>query len=391
MNTIRVAIVLACSLAAVAILPATAAADTAADLGVDYGDVEPELRAELQDEVLDIFEESATWEWLPAHEGFDELEDRLKGCYDQVCLLEIASELDAVLGISIRADVESDIYEWSIEFYDLLEGEQVGADEGSCPLCGRAEVIEEFRASLHGRLVTLDVGQDRPAPDDEVADEDDETERPPPEDRIEVRIGGIPEDTGVLVDGDHRITGPGTIEVGEGTRQLEFVGEDHDDVTDELVVDDDTPDPKWMRFHIAGADTDRGGTHVRDSSIVDSLGSARAPLGWTAILAGTGLTAGSFWLAGRHGQPACDDDVHVRQCPEVYNTAGLATTTTIVGVLSVLTGATLVAWPSLTERPEPPAEPGADDLDETEEGEATLRVGPSVGGDFNGISIEGAF
>lgn len=381
MRHLRIATAIACWLIAVAALPATATADIAADMGTDYGDVEPELQQALEEEVLDIFDESATWQWLPADEGFETLDNDLRGCFDEICLLEIAGHLDATLGVTIEADVTSDIYEWHIELYDLLEGESVAEDEGLCELCGHAEVVEEFRASLHGRLVTLEVD----------TDETDQTDEPPPEDLTDVRLGGLPDDTEIFVDGEHQATGPSTIELTDGTYEIELIGDDHDDVTDELTVDDNTPDPKVVRFHIAGDSPELHTTLARGDSIVDSLGSARVPVGWSTLLVGAGMTAGSFWLAGRHGQPACDDDVHIRQCPDVYNTATLATTTTIVGVLSMITGTTLLAWSSLTERPGPPAEADDEGLEETESDESSLRLSPSFGSDFSGVSIGGSF
>lgn len=360
--------------------PAGAAAELAAGLGVTYDDsVSPALQQDLDDEIQDIFDGSSSYDWLPDEEGFDHLREELQGCFEEVCLLEIAGQLDATVGLVIDFKAEDELYEWDVQFYDLLEGELVAEDGGSCPLCGRAEVLEQFRASIHGRLVTLDVADRPDAPEID------------PEEVVEVHLEGLPDDTEVIVDGETVTTGDVVLELTEGDHTLELIGDDHDDVIEQLTIDDDTPSPMYVRMHIAGDRPELNTVLARGDVIADSLGAARAPVGWTALGAGTALTVGSFFLANVHGEPACADDVAVQRCPDIYNTATLATTTTIVGVLSMIGGATLVAWPWLTDQPDAPAD-DADELDDPDASEeANLRLTPSFGADFGGFSVSGRF
>ncbi len=370
------------TLSLVAIAPA--GAGTVAGLGIEYGDdVDERLVEDLNDELQAIFDESSRFGWLPDEEGFVDLEERLRGCFDEICLLEIASELDATVGLTIEFWEEDEIYEWEVRFYDLLEGELAAEDGGSCALCGRSEVLEQFRASIHGRLVTLDVEE---APDDQPDEQPDDE----PDVITEVHLEGIPDDTDVLLDGEQVGSGDTVLELGEGTHQVDLMGDDHDDVFEEFVIDEDSPPTKHVRMHMAGERPELNTVLARGDALAGWLGAARPYVGWSTLVAGTGLTAGSFFLARMHGQPTCGPDTPAQRCPELHNTAALATTTTIVGVLAIVGGATLVAWPWLTDDPGVDGEAdGLDDADASEE--SSLRITPSFGEDYGGISVFGRF
>lgn len=371
----RLILTLAVVLATTAVVaaPGNAAAEPAVGLQTDYGDnTDPAVEDAVRDELLDVFDTSSRYQWLAPEEGIEQLDVALQDCFERDCLQQIGDELDARLGLRVQFDVENEIYEWTVDFYDLDAGISLASEQATCELCGRAEVLQQFRASLQGNLVTLDPGDIR-------AEEPLETETDADSAQTEVRISVIPEDTRIFVDDDPVDTGQATLELEEGRYEVRFSHDTHRGLSEELIITEDSASLMVLRIHLADAGSEQRTVFTRGNGLVDQIEPHRSTIGWSAVGAGAALTVGSFFLAGAHGQPTCSDDIALRRCPTVYNTAGLATTTTIIGVTGLIGGAALLTWPWLAgETQDEPVEAGFD-------------VAPAVHSDFTGLSIRGLF
>lgn len=361
----------------------SAAAHTVAGLHIDYDDLESNLQAELNEELTDVFARSHRYQWLSIEEGIDTVDGDLQGCFDEDCLKTIGDELNARVGLRIEFDVEDHFYDWTVSFFDLLSGEEVSQELGTCELCGRAEVVEQFRATVGVHLGILDIADEHEEPiEPEVQIDDDHTE---------VRITVAPEDTRIFVDDTPVGEGTATLELEKGSYDVRFSHDTHHGLRETLVITDDSAPLFVLRIHLReGSEMERQAV-VREGGMVQRLGSKRKPIGWSAIGTGAALAVTSVVLADRHGQPNCPPDVALQQCPEVYDTASTASLTAIIGAVALTGGTTLLLWPSLAGDFGDPPDDTSDDAGDDTDVEAHLEVAPAVGRSFSGLTLRGRF
>lgn len=354
------------------LVASSASAQTVVGLQIQYeGEVEPTVQADLEDELADIFDSSRLYDWLPPEQGIERLAPELQGCFDAPCLLDVSDELGARIGLRIQFHEDSHIYDWTVDFFDLLNGDALVTEEGTCELCGRAELIEQFRASIVSNLVTLDVTDERPhEPIDTKAPKDAKGTR--------VQITAIPDDTRIFIDDEPVGEGEAIVDLAEGRYEVRLSHDTHHGTRETLVITDESAPRLVLRIHLQMADGEPMEAMPRPEGAFDRMGSRRRVIAWSAIGAGAALGATSGVLARRHGQPNCGDDVALRNCPDVYNTATLATTTSIVAGLSLATGVILLAGPRLSGDQQEPIEAGID-------------VTPEVSRQFSGITLRGRF
>lgn len=372
MSFLRTASLIVIAIAATTLLGlATASAHTVAGLQVEFADhLDERLQDEIEEELARFFNDSYRYDWIAPAEVA-----RLLGgapdCFDTECLAEYGLSLEARVGLRIIVDEEAQFYDLELHFYDLDDGKALATEEASCELCGRAEVINQFRTSLQTTLALLNI-DDRPTlPIGSVVELD--------EGITELRISVIPSDTRIFLDEEPVGVGEASIPLDEGTYEVRFSHDTHHGLRETLIVSEDSAPLFIMRVHLRhGSEGMQRTVVTRGDGLVDQIEDHRVTIGATALGVGAGLTIASFILAGLHGQPACSADVPVHRCPDVYRTSGLAMTTTIIGTLSIAGGAALIAWPWLAGSTREPTEAGVD-------------VAPTVGSGFGGLSIQGRF
>lgn len=349
---------------------AGAEAYTVAGLGVDFADhLDDRLEDEIDAELGTFFEESYRYDWLAP----DVVADRLGGapdCFDQDCLVDYGERLNARVGLVIVVEEQNQIYDWELTYYDLASGQSLATEAATCELCGRSEVVSQFRTSLQSSLTLLDLDDQAEEPIEPTVDDHDAA--------TEVRISVVPDDTRIFLDEEPVGVGDISLELDEGTYEVRFSHDTHHGLRETIIVTEDSAPLFVMRVHLRqGAGTQRT-IITRGNGLVDQIEDQRVIIGASALGVGAGLTILSFILSGIHGQPACDASVPVYRCPEVYDTNGWATTTTILGTLSMAGGAALIAWPWLAGEADAPAEAG-------------LNLSPTVGQGFGGLNINGRF
>lgn len=357
---------------AVIFVAAPAAAHTAVGLEIDYDNMEAAVEDALEEELADIFARSNVYQWIPPAEGIDTVDPDLRGCFEPDCLLDIGEALDARIGVRIVFDIESHLYDWSVDFFDLTTGEALVNEVGTCEMCGHSEVIEQFRASVAVHLGMLSVDDEQAPSEPLTTDVEFESD----DARTEVRITTIPEDTRIFIDDRPIGEGTGTAQLDEGSYELRLSHDTHAGIRETLLITEDSAPIFAMRVHL------RAGSDDPDIDIDPHRDGGRSGttklFGWSALGVGAGLAATGVVLAQRHGEPNCASDVPIRQCPEVYNTAGLASASAILGAAAFTTGILLLFGPTFAG-----SEPDAI--------EARIDVTPEVGRHFSGLRLRGRF
>ena len=356
------------------LVPSSASAEVIAGLDIDIGELaQTPLGSDLLATIDDAFEQS-DYRWLSPDQGYHQLPASLADCRDEECLLDIGDELDAVAAVDIQLSVQSQIYEWTLQLWDLETGQPITTQESTCEFCGDSEVESQFRESIASALLNVDTRDHHyHDPADTTVDDDLPA-------HSQIRISVIPEDTKIFVDDDPIGQGDATLDLDTGEYELRFSHPDHHGLRETLIITDDSSPVFVFRVHLAEAVGEERHVITRGDGWVDHIESRRPTIGWSAVGAGGALTLTSALLARRHGQPTCPDDVAVQRCPDVHNTASLATFTGIVGVASLTAGIGLLLWPRLAGQDQEP-EPVSRGID----------VAPSVSSGFSGVSLTGRF
>ncbi len=353
---------------------APAYAQTVAGLQFEYSEeVSEALQNQLTESLQQYFDESTRYAWVPTERARENLDPVVRDCFTEDCLRRAGRTLASDVGLRVKFEVESQIYEWTVDFFSLYTGENLATERGTCELCGRSEVLEQFGASIRGPLAVLDLDEQRSPPLDTGLD-------PEAEGKIEVRITVIPQDTRIFL--DDTPVGEGTVEIplDPGTYELRFSHDTHHGLRETIIVSESSPPLLFLRVHLSRGAGAPAPAAPRSGGMVDRLEPNRKILGWTAIGVGVMVTATSFFVSSLHGQPNCSGGTFA-QCPEVYNTAALGTSLTILGSASLATGGLLLAWHWLAGSS---SSTGPADL-------SALTVSPSVTDEFTGLSLRRRF
>ena len=344
-----------------------------AGLAVDFdGDFDSTLQDELVQVVEDTLGGSPRFDWIPTAQARQRLEPVVRDCFTDECLQAAGDALNAEVGLQVSLSVESEIYEWTVEFFDLVDGGSMGRDRGVCELCGRAELLENFQASIRAPLAMLDVEERHMGPIDTGR-------REIPEGSSAVRVSVIPTDTRIFLDEAPAGIGDAEIILEPGTYELRFSHDERRGLRDTLVISDTSPEVIFIRLHLSEpGGGERQVILTRGDGWIDQIEANRTIYGWSALGIGAVMVASSFFFARLHGQPTCPD-TPLSRCPDIYNTAGLAMGLAVLGTAGVVGGGTLLAWPRLAgeEREDAP--------------EASLQLNPTVGVGFGGFSLSGRF
>ncbi|QDG53148.1 PEGA domain-containing protein [Persicimonas caeni] len=390
-NVAHLSVVFAVSLASLAV-SSEAHAEQMAGLKFETGQIEDDLAKGLRTQVTKAFGEVDRWSFI----GFDAARGKMapitRDCFTKDCLTKAGNATGAPAGVSVEISGEAEIYDWTIETWDLRNGAKLKTEKGACELCGHTEVKRNFLASMKAALIGtgLPEGARAEAETEPPQPTEPEADRalPSPGD-VPLQISAVPADTKIYVNDQMAGEGQVTRAVGPGTHKVRFQREGYGGLIETIVVNEQTEGPVIVRVHLSRTDPEAVEVPTGVGAI-DRLGTQRTTYGLLAAGTGAALLGTGIYLVAIDGDTACDDGVPDAECPEVYATGGAGMTMGVLGTALLTGGATLLAWETLAGGSEEPQDeetvPAGD-----EEPARTMSLSPSVGADGAGLLLRGTF
>lgn len=368
-------------------------AQTVAGLEMEMGaGVDARLRGEILDATAAAFEASPKYTYIDGETVRGRLSSVVRGCFTAECLQQAGQTLDARLGLRVTMSGAAQIYDWRVMLYDLATGQPLNAKTGTCELCGRAEVVRNYSASMSALVqeTQLPVLGSATAPaaspegatpsEDELAALDEP--RPPAEPIGEgpyrLRVSVVPAEAQIYFNDVLVGHGDVIVRMGEGTHEVRFVQEGYRGLRETVVVGETSPELIMLRTHLSqSAPAPTSGLPLREPGLVDRLEEHRAVVGWTSVSAGTVFLVSGMYLSAIHGSQVCETG-SFSQCPEIYNTAAPGIFLTLTGTTLLTAGAGLLLW-DIIAGPTPRKD------------EAPVRVAPAIGPGEAGLMLRGRF
>lgn len=323
------------------------------------------VRADVEAAIAPSFDDSTMWRYLDHTNARQRLTPVVRDCFTQDCLAKAAEATGALAGLQVQFSGESQIYDWSIDIWDLAGGQRIAGSKGACELCGRTEVVREFRRTLGEALAAANPPaparqatstppgdtpprqlEEPPAPQEPVA-----ADAPPTLAMIEISV--VPTDAAIFVNDKEVGAGQMTLSFEPGTYDVRFAREGYQGFAERLTIGPDgASGTTRMRVHLAKTDPDPVLVAPAEGPI-DSMEPADRKL-YGLITAGVGasLIGVGMYLAAIDGDPVCDDGAF-SDCPELYDTGGAAVVSTMSGAVLLTGGLALVAWNLLSGGAEP--------------------------------------
>ncbi|MFU8802947.1 MAG: PEGA domain-containing protein [Bradymonadaceae bacterium] len=328
----------------------TAVAETVAGLEMDIGSgVDAQLRSEIEAATTTAFKGLSSYSYIEADAARSRMNSVVRGCFTSDCLKEAGASLEARLGLSVKITGEAQIYDWKLELYDLATGASLNTETGTCELCGRAEVVRNYRGSVttlmsEAKVPALPSGA--LAQDEGVADTT-QPSQPFAGEGVRLRVSVVPAETDVYLNDELVGQGDVTMAVGQGRHEVRFVKEGYRGLKETVVVGDTSPELILLRTHLSqSAAPASGGLPLREAGWIDHLGEHRGVVGWSSVGTGAALLITGSYLNAIHGSHACSTG-SFSQCPEVYNTAAPGVIMTITGATLLTGGVVLLIWDHL--------------------------------------------
>lgn len=297
-----------------------------------------------------------------------------KNCFTENCLKKVGALTGDIAGLRIRFYGEAQIYDWSIDIYDLRSGNVLKSKKGACELCGRVEVVRTFAASL-GK--TLKGAKIKAAPNTIVkpsqkpksaknpkksikpakqvvsikADKkiDKKNALPDPDTYLKEIITTLlievtPSDTKIFMNEKEIGKGSTTMEISPGTYNFQFQREGYAGFKETLIVGEANAARVQLRIHLSKTDPDA--VHLpTNEGIIDEM-EQRELWGWSGVGAGSALFLSGIFLHSLEGTKTCTKGTF-QQCPEVYNTGTASIIATTSGAVLITTGIGLLLWETL--------------------------------------------
>lgn len=375
----------------------SASAQKLGALQVDVSGTEPLVRQSI-DRAIERAGNSGKFSFIDEKAMRAKLTAQTRDCFTTTCLKAAQKQTGADGGIRVRFSGEAQIYDWTVDVYDLHTGQLAASKKGACELCGAADVRQQFEASVRAAVATSKITKPaavaskpkpRPDPDPEPQPDPQPTSDPLPADPppiaeaqpnddplaglVMVEITATPSDTVISMGGQEIGQGTVTVSLEHGSYDIAFRREGYGGVNETLVIGPQTSQKAFFRVHLSKTDPDA--VMVAGEGPLDRLGKKRRLYGLGALGAGGVLLTTGIVLSAIDGSPTCGDDNG--NCPRVYETSALAFATTFTGAFLGTAGAVLLAWDVLSGRAE--QQPRA------------ARVVPFVGQDTAGIGVVGRF
>lgn len=389
-TAIRLALLL---LLAALLVPASAGLALAqesvvAGLKFETNEVDARLKDDLSRAITQAMKDSAHKRFIDFGSAQTKMNPVTRNCFTPDCLTRAGTALDATHGLSVEMSGEAEIYQWTIQLWDLRQGQSVASSRESCELCGAAEVERKFVTSLKTVLGAL--GAQAGATSGAAPPADAASEKYPV-----LHVAVLPEDAEIYIN-DQRIgEGAVTVRLAPGAHDVRVHMEGYRDVIERVLVNEETGGPIVLRVHLTATNPLRVPGAGREGPI-DRLGSTRTILGWTGVGVGVLAIGTGIYLTAIDGDPACDAGVPMLACPDVYATAGAGLTMGVLGAALLTGGVTLLSWDLLAGEPTPARDSQPEDDEQTPEARAvrtapTLSLSPALNVDSAGVMLRGSF
>lgn len=371
------------------LVPTISSADTLAGLQTEIGpDVDALVRGDLEAAINEVLTSAGSWDWTSTSAARQKLDPVVRDCFTVDCLTKAGAALGADAGIRIRVSGESQIYDWTVEIYDLRDGALLQSNKGACELCGRAEVVREFKSSLRDVAVATKLpakkapAKSKPTvsaqPQQKIEPRDVDPQPTEPvqrEEMVMLEIAVEPADAAITVNGAPRGAGSATLALEEGTYEIQFAREGYRGLKETFVVGAQTSRRAFMRVHLSRTDPEVVAAAVSEGPI-DRLGDQRVVYGALGTIVGAALLGTGAYFNHLDGRPTCDSGAFER-CPTLYSTGGAAFITTLGGAVLATAGLGLLTWELIAGT--------------SEDAPATATLAPVVTPAGAGLSLSGRF
>jgi hypothetical protein len=282
--------------------------------------------------------------------------DRLMTCgSDASCLRDIGAVTVADGAAVATVSEAGEIYTFTIDVYELSEGQGVYFGDSDCALC----TVDEAVAALDDLAREAAAALPGPAGAAEAA---------APE-TVSLFVRVTPEEAAVAIDGEALGTGwvDHAVEPGEHLLRVELEG--YRTVEETIAV---APGDEDKQITVNLRPLDAGGPEAVERSGGALAGIDTTALGSVFVGAGLASVVAGIVLIAIDGDITCSDST-VEACPEVFNTAGGGVVLTVLGGASLGAGAIFLLWDKLAGTPPGDADgESADDLAGFD-----LRAGPA--------------
>lgn len=367
--------------AALTLVSLDAAAANIAALQYDIGKgVDTAVRADVESAVVDGVKSNSKWTLIDLGTARSKMNPIVRDCFTNDCLIKAGQELNADAGIRLRFTGEAQIYDWTLETYDLRSGALLETRKGACELCGRSEVVRTFKVTIADVLNATSLGSTKTAtkPKTEpVVEPTKPVEVVRPSNTADVQLVKIeisvePPDATITFRDAVIGRGRATAEVGPGSHEFTFEAPNHRIIKELVVVEGDNSESMSLRVHLPKKDAAAKAVEVSTRGPVDKWDD-REFYGWVGVASGGVLLATGLYLNAIDGDPTCDGNL--ASCPDLYDTDGLSFVTTFTGTALLTTGVVLLLWEKLAGDSNPDA----------------VKVAPTVVPAGAGIGVFGRF
>jgi len=277
-------------------------------------------------------------------------------CTTDACAIKLAKAADARFVLTSKVTNSDEIYSVELSLYDTALSVRSKNGEALCELCAADEVnpiitiaFKELDAALSAAAPTA-------------------TKAPTPpkiaEGMIPVHVRTVPEGADIRIDGELKgqapmVVGvkPGTHDVtsakpGFATAQRKISALDRPvKITFELEAVAAAPvasTPKEpAKSHSNPVTSDKVGTTVPSPELSATSSAGLYGTAWGMMLGGIGLSAVGGWLIDLDGSVTCTDGRGLRECPKVFNTKGLGSTSLGLGAALVGVGLGILVTESI--------------------------------------------
>lgn len=368
-------------IAALTLMSIDAAAANLAALQYDIGKgVDTAVRGDIESALADVVKSNSKWTLIDVGTSRSKMNPIVRDCFTNDCLVKAGKEVGADAGIRMRFTGEAQIYDWTLETYDLRSGALLETRKGACELCGRSEVVRTFKATATDILNSTSLGsakkEVKPKAEPKVEPTKPvEVVRPSNTGDVQlvkIEISVEPPDATITFRDAVIGRGRATAEVGPGNHEFTFEAPDHRIIKELVVVEGDNSESMALRVHLPKKDAAAKAVEVSTRGPVDKWDD-REFYGWVGVGSGAVLLVGSLYLNAIDGDPTCDGNL--ADCPDLYDTDGLAFVTTFAGTALLTTGVVLLIWEKLAGDSNP----------------NTVKVAPTIVPAGAGIGVFGRF
>lgn len=336
---------------------------------------QPQVTTEIRQKIVDTVGSNSKW---TLHRALGGKLGRAKNCFTTDCLKLAGKNTGYPAGLRVRFSGEAQIYDWSIEIYDLYKGNLISSQKGACELCGKSEVVRTFSRSLNKGLekaklstkTKTSVKETAPVvkketkksvkpvakkkpPIKEVIEESPKTNLPDVDtmettvtrrttgQKTRVLIDVSPSEGQIFLEDKELGTGAVDMELEPGEYNFKFRLEGHRGLNEKILIGEVSNRTLQFRIHLSKTDPESVNLSG-NYGVVDEL-DQRLMWGWIGVGSGAALLITGIVLSSIDGTATCSTGTF-QQCPEVYDTGTGSVITTTAGAALLTAGTGLLLW-----------------------------------------------